>query len=32
MLRILNTGQAQDLITRKALRLAEAEKIVAPII
>ena len=32
MLRIINLDQAQDLITRKALRLAEAEKIVAPII
>jgi len=32
MLRIINLDQAQDLITRKALRLAEAEKTVAPII
>ena len=32
MLRIIDLDQAQDLITRKALRLAEAEKIVAPII
>src|SRR5271157_965809 len=32
MLRIINHDQAQDLITRKALRLAEAEKTVAPII
>ena len=32
MLRIINLDQAQDLITRKALRLAEAEKIVGPII
>jgi histidinol dehydrogenase len=32
MLRIIDLDQAQDLITRKALRLAEAERIVAPII
>ena len=32
MLRIIQLDQAQDLITRKALRLAEAEKVVAPII
>lgn len=32
MLRIINLDQAQELITRKALRLAEAEKTVAPII
>ena len=32
MLRILELSQADELITRKALRLAEAERIVAPII
>ena len=32
MLRILDITQAQDLITRKALRLAEAEQIVAGIL
>ena len=32
MLRIIPLDQARDLITRKTLRLAEAEKIVAPII
>ncbi len=32
MLRILEITQAQDLITRKALRLAEAEAVVAPIL
>lgn len=32
MLRIIPLDQAQELITRKALRLAEAESIVAPII
>ena len=32
MLRIIQLDQAQELVTRKALRLAEAEKVVAPII
>jgi histidinol dehydrogenase len=32
MLRILDVGQAQELITRKTIRLAEAEKTVAPIL
>ena len=32
MLRIINIDQAQDFITRKTLRLAEAEKVVGPII
>ena len=32
MLRIIQLDQAQDLITRKALRLAEAEKVAGPII
>lgn len=32
MLRIIDISEAQDLITRKALRLAEAEQIVAPIL
>ncbi len=32
MLRILHYSDAQDLITRKAVRLAEAERIVAPIL
>ncbi|MGD0617551.1 MAG: histidinol dehydrogenase [Bryobacteraceae bacterium] len=32
MLRILDINDAQDLFTRKAVRLAEAEKVVAPIL
>jgi histidinol dehydrogenase len=32
MLRIFNYNDAQDLITRKTVRLAEAERIVAPIL
>ena len=32
MLRILDLDQAQELVTRKAIRLAEAEQIVAPIL
>lgn len=32
MLRILNYNDAQDLITRKTVRMAEAERIVAPIL
>jgi histidinol dehydrogenase len=32
MLRIFNFHDAQDLVTRKAVRLAEAERIVAPIL
>jgi histidinol dehydrogenase len=32
MLRILDINEAQELITRKTLRLAEAEQIVAPIL
>ncbi len=32
MLRIIELSQAQELITRKALRLAEAEQVVAPIL
>jgi len=32
MLRIISIDQAQRFITRKAVRLAEAEQIVAPIL
>ena len=32
MLRILNYNESQDLITRKTVRLAEAERVVAPIL
>lgn len=32
MLRILSYNEAQDLVTRKAVRLAEAERVVAPIL
>ncbi len=32
MLRIVNLDQAQSFITRKAVRLAEAEQVVAPIL
>lgn len=32
MLRIIESAEAQDLITRKAVRLSEAESIVAPIL
>ena len=32
MLRILDYSEAQDLITRKTVRLAEAERVVAPIL
>ena len=32
MLRILDLQQAQELVTRKAIRLAEAEQVVAPIL
>ena len=32
MLRILDLAQAQELITRKSVRLAEAEQVVAPIL
>src|ERR1035438_7577423 len=32
MLRIIPLDEAHELVTRKALRLAEAEKVVAPII
>ncbi len=32
MLRIVELSEAQDFITRKAMRLAEAEQVVAPIL
>jgi histidinol dehydrogenase len=32
MLRILELSEAQDFVTRKAMRLAEAERVVAPIL